>query len=602
MQRWRPRLAALLGDERTPRIGFVLAAVAAFALLIYLGRSLTFYNDEWTFIVERRDLSLDDLMRPHNEHWSLFLALGYGIMFWLFGLASYLPYLAVLLALHVLVALGVFRLVEREAGGWVALGLATLMLFLGSGHQNLFWAFQVGFVGATAAGIWALVALRAQDPGRRSRSGAPLAAILLTVAVATQGIGLFFLVAVATLIVADGTWRRRWPAVVVPAVAYVTWFVLLGRGEIAHHRDPFTPDALASVPAYLLRGLEWSVGAVIGWGPDVGRVLVVLAAAAIGWTVIRGGRPSPLILAACAGVVAQYAVTGLVRAQLGTDQATEARYTYVAAAFMLPAVGAALGRALDIALGAGETGDRDAAERAPRRAVRDARWRLATLVPLLAFALLANGYSLRPGKATFQERADFTRAYVEVIGAHADAPAVLDSQGIFPYPRPTEMLRLAAAHGSPLSDRWVPSVVRPTTPELRDQALTGMLAAGIEIEQRQAPIGGPIGMLGTQHVAWMAHGTACAQVDAIGSAPSVTLRLEAADDLAVQAGAGGTLSVALGLEAAPGAALATADTEAGESYVIRLPDLEPGTRWTVRLDLPGVRGPVTTVCSADPAD
>jgi hypothetical protein len=602
MQRWRPRLAALLGDERTPRIGFVLAALVAFALLIYLGRSLIFYNDEWTFIVERRDLSLDDLMRPHNEHWSLFLVLGYGAMFWLFGLASYLPYLAVLLALHILVAWGVFRLVEREAGGWVALGLATLMLFLGSGHQNLFWAFQVGFVGATAAGTWALVALRAADPGLGSRSGVPLAAILLTVAVATQGIGLFFLVAVATLIVADGTGRRRWPAVAVPAVAYVAWYVLLGRGEIAHHRDPFTPDALASVPAYLLRGLEWSVGAVVGWGPDVGRVLVVLAAVAIGWTVSRGGRPSPLVLAACAGVVAQYAVTGLVRAQFGTDQATEARYTYVAAAFMLPAVGTALGRTVDTALAAREAGNRYAGKPRPRRVLRDARWRLAMLVPVLAIALLANSYSLRPGKATFQERADFTRAYVEVIAAHADAPAIVDSQGIFPYPRPTEMLRLAAAHGSPISDRWVPSVVRTTTPELRDQALTGMLAAWIEVGQRQEPTGGPIQVLETQHVAWMARGTACAEVEAIGAAPSMRLQMDASDDLAVQAGVGGTLSVALGLEAAPGSPLATADTEAGESYLIQMPDLEPGARWTVRVDLPGVRGQPTTVCSADTAD
>lgn len=577
-ERWRAGLAAAVRDERMPRIGFALAAVAAFALLIYLGRSLTFYNDEWTFIVERSDLSLDDLVRPHNEHWSSFLVLGYGVMFSLFGLASYLPYLAVVLVLHVAVAWAVFRLAEREAGGWVALGLAGLMLFLGSGHQNLFWAFQAGFVGATAAGSWALVALRVRD----RRSGVLLAAILLTVAVATQGIGLFFLVACTTLLVADGTWRRRWPAVTVPAMAYVAWFLLLGRGEVSHHRDPFTPEALASVPAYLIRGLEWSVGSVSGWGADVGRILVVLAAVAILWTTARGGRLSPLVLAACAGVVAQYAVTGLVRAQFGTDQATEARYTYVAAAFLLPTLGAALGA----------------------WSGRDLGWARAALVPLLGVALLANAYALLPGKGTFQQRADFTRAYVEVVQAHSDAPAIIASQGIFPYPSPAGLLRLIAAHGSPLTDRWLPSVVRPTTPELRDQALTGMLAAGLTVEPTGEPTaeqtGGELEVLAARHVAWVAAGTACVELEATGAEPSITLRPARSENLAVQAGAGGTLSIALGLEAPPQLPVATPAVEAGSRYLVGLPDLGPGAGWTVRIDLPGVRGR-TSVCGADPA-
>lgn len=576
-ERWRAGLATAFRHERTPRIGFVLAAVAAFALLIYLGRSLTFYNDEWTFILERRDLSLDDLVRPHNEHWSTFLVLWYGSLFSIFGLTSYLPYLAALLVLHVIVAWGVFRLAERAAGGWVALGLAGLMLFLGSGHQNLYWAFQAGFVGATAAGTWALVALRGLGG---TRSVLP-AAILLTVAVAIVGIGLFFVAACAALIVADGTWRRRWLAVAVPTVVYAAWFVLVGRGVVSHHRDPFTAEALASVPAYVVRGLEWSVGAMTGWGPEVGRILVVLAAVAVGWIVMRGGRPSPLVLAAGAGVLALYAVTGLVRAQFGVDQATEARYTYVAAALLLPAIGAALGAWIGRALS----------------------WRHAVLLPLLPVALLANGYALLPGKVGFQERADFTRAYVEVVTSHRDAPAVIESQGIFPFPAPAELLRLIAAYGSPLSDRWFPSVAPATTPELRDQALAGMLAAGVVIERTaEAATGaGALAVLTAQHVSWTTDGTSCVAIETSGAAPSVTLRLQEADDLTVRAGSGGVLSVALGLETVPQAALATGPIEAGMTYLVRLPDLGPEPSWTVRLDLPAVRGP-TTVCSSDAAD
>jgi hypothetical protein len=272
-------------------------------------------------------------------------------------------------------------------------------------------------------------------------------------------------------------------------------------------------------------------------------------------------------------------LNGLVRAQFGVDQATEGRYTYVAAALMLPALGGALG----IWVG------------------RQPAWRHAALLPLLVVALLANGYGLLSGKVPFQERANFTRAYVEVVTSHADAPAVLASEGIFPYPAPPALLRLTADHGSPLTDRWMPSVVRTTTPELRDQALSGIVAASVSVEQpSEAPTSGNLEVVTAHHVVWTSSGTACVEAEASGAAPSVTVRLEATDDLSVQAGASGVLSVALGLEASPQTPIATADVEAGTTHLVRLPDMEPGSSWSVRLDLPAYRG-LTSVCSADPA-
>jgi hypothetical protein len=145
-------------------------------------------------------------------------------------------------------------------------------------------------------------------------------------------------------------------------------------------------------------------------------------------------------------------------------------------------------------------------------------------------------------------------------------------------------------------------VVRPTTPELRDQALSGIVAASVSVEQPSAaPTGGTVEVLTAHHVVWTTNGTACVEVEASGAAPSVTVRLEGTDDLSVQAGASGVLSVALGLEAAPQTPIATADVEAGTTHLVRLPDMDPETRWTVRLDLPAYRG-LTSVCSADPAD
>src|SRR5205823_15106414 len=79
------------------------------------------------------------------------------------------------------------------SGRTVAVAAAAILLLLGNAYQDLFWAWQLGFVGSTAAGIWALAALAAP---RRHRN-AVVAAFLLVVAVATSGIGLAFLAAAA---------------------------------------------------------------------------------------------------------------------------------------------------------------------------------------------------------------------------------------------------------------------------------------------------------------------------------------------------------------------------------------------------------------------
>jgi hypothetical protein len=94
--------------ERLSRLLFAIAAVAAYATLLYLGRGVTFFQDEWRFIdVAGPYGTPHDWVRPHNEHWSTLAFLLYRTVFLVSGLATYLPYLAVLLALHLLAATAV---------------------------------------------------------------------------------------------------------------------------------------------------------------------------------------------------------------------------------------------------------------------------------------------------------------------------------------------------------------------------------------------------------------------------------------------------------------------------------------------------------------
>ena len=61
------------------------------------------------------------------------------------GLGTYMPYLALLALLHLIVVAEVYVLARRAAGLWVGVFAAVVVAFFGSGFENLFWAMQIGF-------------------------------------------------------------------------------------------------------------------------------------------------------------------------------------------------------------------------------------------------------------------------------------------------------------------------------------------------------------------------------------------------------------------------------------------------------------------------
>src|SRR5437870_12053071 len=103
---------------RIPRAGLLAlgAGFAAFGVLLFLGRNLIFFYDEWTLITQSPRWTLISLFHPHNEHWSTLLKLTYKPLLLAVRLRSYLRYLALSLALHVASALRVFVRVRRRAG------------------------------------------------------------------------------------------------------------------------------------------------------------------------------------------------------------------------------------------------------------------------------------------------------------------------------------------------------------------------------------------------------------------------------------------------------------------------------------------------------
>jgi hypothetical protein len=317
-------------DVRIPHARIFVGAVAIVgaALILWLARTFTFYFDEWTFIVTAPDWTWATLLQPHNEHPVMLTRAIYALLLATVGLRSYIPYMAVLLALHAASVVLLFEVVRRRAGELVALGAAGLLVLLGAGWEDLLWAFQFQFIGSVACGLAMLLAL--QRPA--NRRNLLIAAALLTASLMFSGVGLFFGVAAAVQLAGKPSRRHDVVWLVPVGVAVAVWFVAFGRGG-----GPGTPISLgdlATLPLYVLWGLGTSAAGLIGLSGWAGLIVLVLAALAVanGW---RRGGVDPFALGIAAGLISFYAVTGLIRVHMGYQQSGASRYTYVAAVFWL---------------------------------------------------------------------------------------------------------------------------------------------------------------------------------------------------------------------------------------------------------------------------
>lgn len=235
-------------DWRSWWVFSVIAALAV-ALILWLGRDLSFFHDDCSFIA----LGWSDLLYLHNGHPVIIPLAAWLSVETMFGLDSYLPFRALVLIPHVAFAAGVYALFARRSH-LVALAAGTLALLFGWAWENIYWGFQVGFVTSAAAGLWALLALE------RRRYALGLG--LLAVSLLSSGMGAPFVAAAAALV-----WRG-------PVVAAVVGIVV-EYGLIAAFGRPL------EAPRYLTTAAAFSFLAVahLPWPPRsvmVGAYVVLL--------------------------------------------------------------------------------------------------------------------------------------------------------------------------------------------------------------------------------------------------------------------------------------------------------------------------------------
>jgi hypothetical protein len=433
-------------DQATVRAGriFAVSALAAWAILVWMGRGLSFYSDEWYYIEGRSLFDPATWFPPHGEHWATVHVVVFRLLMEIVGLRTYVPYHALLIGLHIVVAAMVFILLRRWAGAPFALAGGLLILFFGSGFENLFWAFQIMFVGTIALGLVTVWLLDHPATGRR----AAIVLCLLTVGLATSGLGLIFLAVVGLTMLLRPDWRRWVPGLAIPALIYVAWYVAIGHSGTGSQRNPFTIDQVLLTPGFVAEGIGHSIGSITGFPPVLaGLAGLALVAGLVVAAIQRRPIPVPTI-ALGFGVVLQYTLIGLTRAGIFAGQSDYTRYTYLGGILTLLAIGAAAGTL------------RMPAEPAGRRVI------LIAAVIIFIPAAILNLQLLVSGRDLFAVRAEFTRALI--ADALAPLPPDVDpDKPLFFVPSPNALRRIETRYGMPLTDVLAADAIPPTSPRIK---------------------------------------------------------------------------------------------------------------------------------------
>lgn len=284
---------------------------ASAVLLVILGSRLSFFNDDWWFLLQRPGLEshggLDAVLAPHNGNMEVLMAVAYKALAGVFGMSSQVPF-------HLVIALGVMCLgilvyvvVAARLGSELGLAAAAVVLFLGPAWEALLFFGGSNHLDAVVFGLAALVALERDTPGRNV-----LACALLVLAVSISNTGVAFLVgAVAALLL-----RRRLAAmwiVAVPACLFGLWWGFYG------HKQPtgVTLGHVEHLPRYVFDSLSVGLAAITGVEhaslPTLlssGHILAVLALLLVIVWLARGGRPSGWALVLASTLLAFWLLAG----------------------------------------------------------------------------------------------------------------------------------------------------------------------------------------------------------------------------------------------------------------------------------------------------
>ena len=290
-------------------------------MILYQGRGLTFFFDEWTWILERRNPSVDAFLQPHVGHMSALPVAFYELFLHVFGLTHYVAFRSLVLVLHLGCIALVFVFVRRRLPASVALVPVVALLLLGSAWQDLLWPFQIGFVLSVLGGVGALLLVESDTP--RADRGAMACVV---VALASSSVGLPIVGGLALQLVLERQWHRI-RIVAIPLFLYVVWYVFYGESVV-------TAQGVVPFGRFGIEAAGAAVGALTGAGDVGGQWLLLVLGPFVAVSIIRAAPERRTRLIALAAIPAAY-WTSLALGRSGFQPADASRYLYPGAVFVV---------------------------------------------------------------------------------------------------------------------------------------------------------------------------------------------------------------------------------------------------------------------------
>lgn len=338
---WRAeRSRAWIRRHSTAPLAVLLVGLLAqLVLSLYWTRNGFLGVDGLYYIAGRGGVSGDhaSIFAVYAGHWQPVLMSLYIVLWWMFGLHSYVPYVLPAILTHLLICTMLYTLLRRlGVGPWVALVPVWLLLWYGGAGDA--WLSDAPFALAwpVAFGVVALNVL----VHRPDRSWARWVACgLLTVALGISITSVVVLLLVGLFLLGSQGWRASLRVTLLPAAVFAVWFLGWGRhGGRAH----VSTDILLALPRDALSVLVLPLGDVTAI-PGAG---VLLTLCVVGTAVLaRVGSPPlrALAIAGIAAAAAQTCLSVLANAAFGgVESMSVGRYRYVIFTMLVPAVGLAL--------------------------------------------------------------------------------------------------------------------------------------------------------------------------------------------------------------------------------------------------------------------
>jgi hypothetical protein len=563
-------------QERLVAAGLALAMAAAAALVLWEGRGLTFWSDEWEFLQYRRTFDPGVLLEPYGGHLELVPLLIDNALFATVGADSYFPYRLVAVALVLLCAGLFFLLARRRLGGPLALVPTVLLLFFGAAWEVFSSPNGIPTFSSIAAGLAALLAL-----DRRDWHGNVLACLMLAVSLASLSVGIAFAVGIAVEVLRRPErerWRSSW-IFLLPVSLYATWALWglqFDDGQLRIENIGALPtsmaDSMAAVVAAItgLFRVPAETGVGVPFRTDWGAVLAVPLVIVIVVRLWQAGGVSARGWAALAMTLALWASIAMVTSPARSP--VESRYLYPGAVLLLLLI-AELARGLTVS-----------------------RRGLATAAGALAIALVGNIAQLHDGGIRLRMVSDVNRAELaglELARGHVDFGFRPEGPGAIPPAKDNFLHRVVAGrYFSAIDDAGSPAyslAELERRPDATRQAADIVLARALRLQVRpvarlrpgrsRAPIiDDPGGASVVRH-------RGCVELRPSGEGSSVALRVPPGG-LGLQARPGPAVTVNLG-RFADGFPMPLGALPGGSAGSMAIPLDDSGRPWRVLLTTRG---------------